>query len=299
MTEIVVNPELGQLGAYGIEARHTFGNVTLNNLSAFPFYKLDAKEGILGLTDMPDSDEAVDAGYSRTGEVPRTAFLRGKTVTYSGRIVATTPQSLAVARSQLITACASRAVQRVDVIPHSDYASGAQFFEGRAISCLIPDRVPSPSAMPTPFQRPFVIAFRLYDPRIYDAAPLVAESGAIVASAATATFNNPGSAPTEPVIEIHGPITNPTVENTTQSRKVVFQNITVVQGDFLEVDFANRTVKKNGIDDFRIKLNRLSTNWWDAGINGLEPGTNSLKLTGTSFTAPAKIVVRFYAALWG
>jgi hypothetical protein len=296
MSEIVVNPEQGALGVYGLEARHSWGELAMNDLTVWPRYKLD---DISGLHDLPDSDEAADGGYSRTGEVPRSSFLRGKTVVYSGRVQAETQASLKVARSALISAVASRQVGRMDVTPHPDYADGGQFFHARPISCVCPDKAIKPNAMPTAYQRPFVVSFRLFDPRIYDAEAQLFESSGVSSSIATVEVDNPGSADVDPVLQIYGPITNPTVRNLATNRKLVFQNLTIVSGDFLEIDFARRTILANGVDDFRVKRDALNSDWWDAGEVGLLPGTQTLRLTGSSFTNPAKLTVSFHPAMWG
>lgn len=60
-----------------------------------------------------------------------------------------------------------------------------------------------------------------------------------------ATLTNAGSLPTHPTITIHGPATNPRLENVTTGRTLELA-ITVADGEFLEVDMYEHTVLLGG-----------------------------------------------------
>lgn len=102
------------------------------------------------------------------------------------------------------------------------------------------------------------------DPRIYDdAESTLAGSGAAV---------NAGNFPTEPSVTITGAANNPTITNVTTG-EMLKVNVVMGAGDELLIDFAQRTIKLNGVTAYGSM--DLASVWWD-----LEPGNNDITYAG-------------------
>lgn len=81
-----------------------------------------------------------------------------------------------------------------------------------------------------------------------------------------------------PLLEIHGPITDPVAISTTTGRQVAVEG-TVASGQVLAIDPTRRTltlVDGATRSDWYAALDRAASQWW-----ALEPGVNQLGLTGT------------------
>lgn len=93
-------------------------------------------------------------------------------------------------------------------------------------------------------------------------------------------------------IRVYGPITNPVIYNAESDTYMSF-NLTIEDGDYVEINLNNRTVKLNGITGKRGDMT-LSGNWYL-----LRPGTNSFTLTGSAtLSGTTKLVVTANAAAW-
>jgi hypothetical protein len=99
-----------------------------------------------------------------------------------------------------------------------------------------------------------------------------------------------GNAFCPPVVDLYGPVTNPSIENLTDGfRRLVFA-ATIADGQFFRVDFRERTVLLNG-DPVRNRYNQLDfarSQWWT-----LQPGTNLVRYTADTFASPARAVIRY------
>lgn len=106
----------------------------------------------------------------------------------------------------------------------------------------------------------------------------------------SATAENAGTADAYPLLRIYGPCTNPTIEQITQGRELVFSALTINAGEFLEVDTRERTIRYNGdpADSRYDNLDFPDSQWWT-----LSPGTNLLRLNPATFTAPSNLVVEY------
>jgi len=95
-----------------------------------------------------------------------------------------------------------------------------------------------------------------------------------------------GNIPTNPVIRIYGPCTNPKIENATVGRTLEFTGLTVASGDYLELDVTARTVRINGsaaVGDNRYgNLNFAVSQWWS-----LVPGFNNVRYYPATASAPS------------
>ena len=103
---------------------------------------------------------------------------------------------------------------------------------------------------------------------------------------------NEGSATAYPVFRIYGPLTDPLVENETSGRQLSF-DLEVSQGDYLEVDTANRTIRLNGLEvNNRYDTLDFPTSQWF----GLRPGVNLIRFAPETSSAPAVCEVRWRGA---
>lgn len=297
---------------WGLEAKHVWdGAFTINDRVPWPRYKL---RRITGLHDLPDIEDARATATARLGEVPLAAFRRGKTITYEGNVEARDLATLRTATTDLLGAFAQFDERKMVITPDPAYAAGTRFFLARPLTLAVADEVKGPF----PHRRQFGLALRLSDPRIYDSAQVDQTSAGTAPSTGTPppfttpieitspaelegtlTVTNAGNAPTDAIIELHGPAYNPEVWNTTISKVLRFYNVYLAAGNFLRIDFQRRTVKLNGTDDYRIKLHLPLSDWWDAGVPTLIPGANELHYRAVWMGAEAYFNVKHNAAYWG
>lgn len=159
-------------------------------------------------------------------------------------------------------------------------ATGAQRVEV-AVRRTSPPRITGQRA------KSFLIGMTAADPRIYgvttnvQAASVVNSSGAYAA----VTASNVGSVATYPTISITGPITNPILTNAT-SGKVLSLTRTIAAGDRVDLDFTNRTIKTQAGSSVYSSLNYTTSEWWP-----INPGSNSITLTGTFVSTAAQLSV--------
>ena len=101
-----------------------------------------------------------------------------------------------------------------------------------------------------------------------------------------------GSTVAYPVLRIFGPCTDPLVENETSGRQLAFE-ITIANGDYLEVDTRQRTIRLNGLtaSSRYDALDFPASQWW-----GLLPGSNRVRFAPAAFSAPSLLEVRYRAA---
>lgn len=108
---------------------------------------------------------------------------------------------------------------------------------------------------------------RTYDrvgDRVYPTSPVLG-SGSVV---------NNGNVEAYPLIRIYGPCTDPAVWNDSQNKVLSFAGITILAGEFLEVETRYHTVRYQGLitDDRYSTLNFTTSRWWT-----LNPRSNQLR----------------------
>lgn len=91
---------------------------------------------------------------------------------------------------------------------------------------------------------------------------------------------NAGSISTPPSMTVYGPLTNVTVTNETTDQSITI-TYTLASGEFLDLDFAERTVLLNGTAS---RYYAMTGDWWD-----LAPGTNTLRMTANSGTGTVAV----------
>lgn len=294
----------------GIEGRHTWdGALTLGDLSVWPRFRIDQ---ITGLHSRADFEARSEPAVGRLGELPRRSFLAGKTVVYEGRVQARDLDELRLGEGQLQAAFAVDDERELISAQHPDYGPDSFRWEARCLTLELGDRQTTRR-----YERAYAIALRQSDPRYYGITEDSGETQEFVtgageslpftlplvlpatAASGSATLNVGGSAPTDPVIEFHGPVTSPRATNQTLGVELRFSpGFAIANGSWVEVDFEERTVKLEGTTLVTAEPDLIASDWWDAGVEGLAPGQNVISYTGDEISDPAKLVIRWRPAHW-
>lgn len=311
----LLSTQITPVAVPGREAIHTWdGRLVLGDPTTSPAFLI---EEISGRDAKADHEDRRTPRVGQIGETPRRTLLQGKTEAWRGSIYAGSLAELRRARALLLDAFSTNDELRMDVAWHPDYRATLLpeeqvdwFFHARCIALSAPDM--APKLTPRGLRVPFTLALRLSDPRYYQARELVYETGSLDTSSettlpVTAPFtvggglvgavavSNPGTAPVDPVIDIHGPATAPELFNDTVGAVLRTRAVTIPADSFLQVDFRERRLLLDGQSDYGHRLDRAQTNWWDEGVPGLAPGENLIRLRG-GVTDPAKAVIRFHPA---
>ena len=99
--------------------------------------------------------------------------------------------------------------------------------------------------------------------------------------------NEPG------LIRVYGPINNPTITNLDDGT-VFYLNMNIANGDYVEINLNNKTVKLNGITSVRSKLSVLNGAWYL-----LHPGANNFTFAGGStLSGTTKLIVSANTGAW-
>jgi hypothetical protein len=104
----------------------------------------------------------------------------------------------------------------------------------------------------------------------------------------TVNITNLGNFPTRPVVVFTGPLTGPSVENTTTGQ-VLETTFNLTAGSSLVIDFDARTIEENGFAS-RYSYLTADSSWWD-----LIPGLNQVRISASSGTGAATI---YYRSAW-
>jgi hypothetical protein len=294
MTELVGPQAPAAVGIAGLEAVHTWdGVLALNDrLNGFPRYKLHQIGGLYSKAEFEDRRQPA---VGRIGEIPLLSFLRGKTLTYEGTMEAQTLDDLRALQGSLGGAFAPVDEREMVVTVDPRIGSAVYSYWARCISLDGTEaQEATPNRMTRGFERPFAIGLRMSDPRFYD----VNEVATPLEPNDSATIDNEGNAPTDPVLQLTGPFTTAGVANNAVGSLLRFN--AVAAGHFLTVDFASRQILLDGETDARAVLRLdIDADWWDSGVAGLLPGENVVSfidVTGASDATGA--IVQHHAAFW-
>lgn len=289
---------------WGLEGIHVWDDLLpINANDAWPRIKLTRINGLSGLGD---ADDVRAAAVGRSGEIPRLSFRRGKTIAYEasvgdgGGIQARSLAELRDYEAQIRAAFADLQEKRMTVMPHPAHDSGERFFYARALDLEIPDAPASPFNVHHGHARDLALSVRCSDSRYYDGEEIV-DSVAINTSM---TVSHLGTAPTDPIIELTGPITSGVVGSSTLGTYLALipppaGTSAVPAGKVLTIDFAQRTLTLDDGADRRQCLNLGGSNWWDSGVWGLAPGDNVLSTFLGGTTGASGLTVRHHAAYAG
>lgn len=291
----------------GLEHKHSWngGQLVLgDNQGALPRFKVTNIKGIHALPDVVTGSSPKIVGG---GEYARPGRILGRTVVYSGVLQARTLGELRYQAGLFRGAALPDLTMTEKVMQMVPVAAGLATwrYTARCVQAEMDDEQElGLGAMPTPYQRTFVIAFRLHNPRLLLEPALVVTSAAGTgANNPSAVAANPGTADAIPVIRVTGPVVNPIVSIPGGSQIRI--NGTLTAGQWIDIDFAAKTIlRDNGADWGNLRDVALST-WWDtgrAGIPGGAPGPTNTTVTLTTAAGNpgigATVRVTFYPAMW-
>lgn len=99
---------------------------------------------------------------------------------------------------------------------------------------------------------------------------------------------NAGTADAYPTIRIYGPCEGPAIENITQSRALVFTELEVLAGEYVEIDTRAKTIRylSDPTDSRYDNLDFPTSRWWT-----LSPGLNVIRFFPDVYTAPSLAVI--------
>jgi hypothetical protein len=307
------------MGVPGLNGIHTWNDgVALNDLSVWPRYRLLR---IPGLHTRPEMEDTRDQPAGRLGEIARRAILRGKNLVYEGVLEARNQDELEQARDALLAAFTTTTEGRMS-ITRAD-GSDPFFYTARCTALDPPEELPDAAALHRStygYERAFTLGLRLSDPRFYsDPAKGPLQTGAVVPQAGTplpwrlpvaliapgaasgvVVVTNAGTAPADPVVEMHGPALTPAIVNDRLGLQVRLA-LSLAAGQFVRVDFRDRSLLLGGSEDVGALLDRDATTWWDdADLSqmGLQPGDNPLRYSADGLQDPAFATVTFNDAWW-
>lgn len=109
------------------------------------------------------------------------------------------------------------------------------------------------------------------------------------------TIVNAGNADSYPLLRIYGPTTEPVVTNDTQGKSLAFTGVTLVAGEYLEIDTRSKTILLNG-DPSASRYSRLSfpaSAWFT-----LSPGGNVLRFHPATYTTAMSLTEVSWRDAW-
>lgn len=278
-----------RVGVLGLEGTHAARGVVLNTAreDGYPRYRLTR---ISGLHALPERDDVSGSKFGQLGERDLPTLARGKTVVYEGVIQALTMTDLRLAEDALRWAFGDQRGEQVwTVRPHRANPHGlAMTYRAKTAALELDDEVTRDArAQPSPWLREFTLSVRQSDPRYFDVDEQEATDPASVVVA------NPGSAPTDPVIEVGGPVDAEWwgIAYGDGTRYLTLHNVAVGAEDTVTFDFGARQVRVG--DTIVTGALTADSTWWDEGAYGIDPrSTDAVYLD----SGGASITVRWHPA---
>lgn len=104
---------------------------------------------------------------------------------------------------------------------------------------------------------------------------------------------NAGNVTAPLVMRLYGPVTNPRIGNETTGEVLEFDDLTIPEGEYVEIDTAASTILLNG-DPALSRFDRV--NWAVSTLWQLPPGTSVVRYYPETFTVPAQAELRYHDA---
>lgn len=249
----------------------------------WPWWKVDQ---IDGLQSAADPEDVRDLVVGRPQEVPRRSFRRGKTIVYTGRVKGRTLDEL---EDGIEAARLAWFDEQYDGLlelysPGYDYANRLsdtryRLLYAKAINLDVVGQVSGPGL----HVRSFVAAVRTSYPYSLGPTNAVANIAALVdpPEEKSVLVNPGGKVPCDPVIRVNGRNYHPDVRNDTIGRKLSFNGTRLPSGggllfgEWMDIDFRNRTITHSNGSEVSEALIYPDSDWWDAGVPGLNPNVNN------------------------
>lgn len=306
----------------GLDAKHTWnGGLVLNDDLLTPYHYALSEIG--NWRSLPDTELAADPAISRHGEIARSSKRRGKTIAYTGAVVARTGPDMHEGADKLLAEFFDTEVGEMLVTPFAGVGGPSYFYLARPLSIVSDDKwVVGPHASRSGgWERAFVLSMRMDDARFYATAEVEVQSGGTLTNVPAGqpwswttntsgwpaqpnsvgiSVTNAGKADADPVLELggrnSGSVVAPRVANWVTKTGLRFsEGLVLAAGDSIVVDFANRTCirSSNGedVDPYRIAD---YSDWWDDGVPGLLRGaTQEIRYGAKAVGAGMRVTVRF------
>jgi hypothetical protein len=107
------------------------------------------------------------------------------------------------------------------------------------------------------------------------------------------TVTNDGTVPVRPLLRLYGPATDPRVENQSTGERLIFTGLSLLAGDWLEIDCREKTIRLNGLSN-QSRYARLD--FAASSFLRLLRGMNTVRYYPVSFGNGARLEVRFRSA---
>lgn len=261
------------------------GGLILEEVTGF-----DSPDMRQNVTDLPEQDFAVAGAF----------YYSSRPFTMSGKIV---NQPSAAVRNVLVASMqqAARGLRTDTTVKSSPQGMPAMQVQARLVNVRVTGG----------FVKDFQFSFVAADGRIYSqdvtqtsASGSVATTGAAfplvfpinfgggTGSSATVNAVNAGNFPSPIVARVSGPITSPVLTNTTTGESLYIDNVTLIAGEYIDVDMLNRTVTKNDGANLYANVRFPNSVWWL-----LQPGANNVAL-GSSTSSGSSGVTISYRHVW-
>lgn len=260
-------------GVLGREGYLVWNGFSINVMDgSWPRYKIDE---ITGLWDKPDADNNSAPNTARDGETMYPSALRGKTVVYTGLIIAQNLPQLRVAMNNYKKAFTGNALGFLTIKPPVARGGVEWTSVGRVLSATATEVRDLPEGTrPSPWQAEFVLSIRL--PVAHFLETTAPQS---VTNAMTAVCLNLGTAPAYPKITVVHDGGDVNVLNLTTGKALRFK---LVPAGTIVIDFTKREAIALGVLDAVNYLDDPNSSWWDELVPGMPPGNNSIKQEGGS-----------------
>lgn len=180
------------MSGWGLEAIHTWdaddAAFLMNDKDNWPMVKVRKIDGLRSLAEM---DAVSDAKSGKLGEFPRASVRSGRTVVYSGSVMARSLAGLRELEANMLAAFNANSEKEMLIQPSPYYDTGSRKFSARAVDLQIPDeQTAPPTALSYGYERDFILTLRLSDPRLYDPT-LVTDTSSSGSAALTQLVTNP------------------------------------------------------------------------------------------------------------
>jgi len=275
-----------------INTEFTYNDLTLNDGNK---YHLTSIEGF----DDPEAREQREDRATQDGQIDYGQYLGARLMTFNGTILAENATQRDLWRQDLLDAFIKDGVYRWLRWQVSGEVA-------KQIYCKVFTRTILDNFEDHPFYRNFIINFIAVDPRIYSQteytdkvyipnvaggfeSPLTSPlTSGIAQAGGRLNINNIGNFTSLPVVRMYGPLTNPYIRNNDDGAKQIKINMIVSGGDYLEIDFEEKTIMLNGSAS---RYNYLDSGygWW-----GIKKGNNEIifRDSGGDTDAYAEVIYR-------
>ena len=288
-----------------INTTFTYNSLTLNNQSTDWLSGVRANidwiyviTKVSGLDDPALRDSRQDRA-AMDGQIDYAHLLAERLITLRGKIIAASESDLVTKRQNLENA----------FIKDGSYHWLTYQLSGQ-VAKQVYCKVFSKSITETYLEkyiRPFLVNLIAVDPRIYSQTEYTdtvyipsAVGGRVYAKVYPKTYGtiqvggkvtiaNDGNYSVLPVVKMYGPLSSPKIRNNNDGQKEVLINLVVIDGDYLELDFEEKTIMLNGTTSRYNYLASGSDQWWK-----LKPDNNEIEFRdgGGNVNGYAEIIYR-------